>query len=502
MIDFTHGHPLALSLVADLFAQRSEFTFQPDAAPDVVRTLLEHLVETVPGPAHRTALEVCALAHLTTEALLAAVLAMPDVYELFAWLRGLSFVESGPLGLMPHDLAREVLAADLRWRNPDWHVELHHRVRAYYAARLAETQGQEQQRILFDYIFLHRDNPAVRPFFAWEESGSLLADAAGPSDWPALLAMVSRHEGEESARVASHWFTRQPEGVLVVRDERLQPAGFAALVALHQASPEELSADPAAQAAWRYLEGRAALRPGEGATLIRFWMAAEGYQGVSGVQSLIAAQAARHYLTTPRLAFSFLVCADAEFWAPAMAYFDLARIPEADYAVGGRRYGTFGHDWRAVPPLAWLDLLAAREVSSTPVTAAPPEPAEPMLVLSREAFAAAVLNALRHFAQPEALRASPLLRSRLVADRAGGGASGAERIAALWATVQEAVDALQSPPREAKLYRALYHTYIQPAPSQEQAAELLDVPFSSFRRHLKAGVERVTEALWRRELGG
>ncbi|MBI2912163.1 MAG: ATP-binding protein, partial [Chloroflexi bacterium] len=323
-----------------------------------------------------------------------------------------------------------------------------------------------------------------------------------PSDWPDLLALVSRHEGDESRRIAAHWFALQPEGVLVVRNEKLQPVGFAALVALHQATPADLSADPGAQAAWHHLESRAPLRCGECATLIRFWMAAESYQGVSSVQSLIAAQAARHYLSAPQLAFTFLVCADAEFWAPAFSYFDLARIREAEFEVGGRRYAVFGHDWRVVPPLAWLDLLAAREVSSAPVPPAPRTATEPMLVLSRETFGAAVLNALRGFTRPEALRASPLLRSRLVADRAGAAASAAERVAVLRATVQGALDGLQASPREAKLYRAVHHTYVQPAPTQEQAAELLDIPFSTFRRHLRAGVERVTEVLWRRELGG
>jgi hypothetical protein len=46
------------------------------------------------------------------------MLATPDVHELFEWLRGLSFIESGRLGLYPHDLAREALVADLRWRHP------------------------------------------------------------------------------------------------------------------------------------------------------------------------------------------------------------------------------------------------------------------------------------------------------------------------------------------------------------------------------------------------
>ena len=112
MLDFTRGHPLALSLVADMFAQGRVVQFQAEAAPDIVHTLLQQFVQKVPGPAHRTALEVCALLRVTTEGLLAELLEMPDSHELFDWLRGLSFIQSGQGGLFPHDLAREALAAD------------------------------------------------------------------------------------------------------------------------------------------------------------------------------------------------------------------------------------------------------------------------------------------------------------------------------------------------------------------------------------------------------
>jgi len=44
---------------------------------------------------------------LTTEALLAQMLAKEvDVHELFEWLRRLSFIEPGKVGLFPHDLAQ------------------------------------------------------------------------------------------------------------------------------------------------------------------------------------------------------------------------------------------------------------------------------------------------------------------------------------------------------------------------------------------------------------
>ncbi len=500
ILDFTYGYPLALSLVADVFAQRGDIHFQPNAVPDVIKALLEKFVQHVPSPAHRMALEACALVRLITETLLARMLEMPDVHELFEWLRGLSFMEPGQLGLFPHDLAREVLIADLRWRNPDWYIELHGRARTYYTSRLGQTQGQEQHRILFDYIFLHRDNPAVRPRFTWQENSTLLTDTLRQTDQPALLKMVTQYEGEESARLLAHWLQRQPQGVLVFRDAEQQPAGFVMMVALHQARSEDLSVDPAASSAWHYLQKNAPLRTGEGATLFRFWMARDTYQTVSPTQSLIFINFVQHHRLTTGLAFTFFTCAEPEDWAVMFAYADLARIPEADFEVGGRCYGAYGHDWRVLPMKAWQDLLAQREIAASAQVIQTPVKSEPLVVLSQPEFVGAVRDALQDFARPDALQNNPLLRSRLVMEQIAANAEANERIAALQSLVQEAAQSLESSPREAKYYRALYHTYLHPARTQEQAAELLDLPFSTFRRHLKNGLIRVAEILWHREI--
>ncbi|MCC7354900.1 MAG: ATP-binding protein [Anaerolineae bacterium] len=502
VLDFTHGHPLALSLVADVMAQRGAFHFQPEAAPDVVKKLLEQFVQKVPGPAHRAALESCALVRLTTEALLAEMLAIPDVHELFNWLRELSFVQSGPMGLFPHDLAREALVADLRWRNPDWYAELHRRARVYYTTRLQQTSQELQQRVLFDLIFLHRENAMVRPFLEWQMSGTVLTDAMREADRPSLLALVRQHEGDESAYLAAHWFARQPQGVMVFREAAGRVVGFVAMVALHQAGVKDWDLDPAAGAVWRCLQRRAPLRAGELATFFRFWLAADTYQAVSPIQSLIFVNVVRHYLTTPGLAFTFFPCAEPDFWSPMFAYADLARLPEADFEVGGWRYGVYGHDWRAMPPASWLAMLAAREIAAAPQAATPPLMPEPLIVLSQADFAGAARDALRDYPRPDALRSNPLLRSRLVVEQTRARGGNSERIAALQALVREASESLQSSPREAKLYRALYHTYLHPAPTQEQAAELLDLPFSTYRRHLKEGIARVADFLWQRETGG
>jgi hypothetical protein len=121
-----------------------------------------------------------------------------------------------------------------------------------------------------------------------------------------------------------------------------------------------------------------------------------------------------------------------------------------------------------------------------------------MVALSPPEFAAAVRQALRDLNRPAALARNPLLRARVVADRAGP-SPGPEALAAL---LRDAVAALAGDPRGEKLVRALDRTYLRPAPTQEAAAELLGLPFSTYRGHLARGVERVVEWCWRRELYG
>jgi hypothetical protein len=500
VLDFTHGHALALSLVADVYDQGPGVQFRPEAAPDVIQTLLDQLVQQVPGPLHRAALEASSLVRLTTESLLAALLQQADVHDLFGWLRELSFMETDKGGIFPHDLAREALTADLRWRNPDWFADLHARARGYYMTRIKGASGQEQRRILSDLVFLHRENPSVRPFFLWQELGTVFTDAFRPDDAEELADMVERHEGPESAALVVHWFSRQPHNVSVLRGGSGDPVGFLARVTLEATTVADRQLDPAVEAAWRVLN-RKPLRGGETATLYRFWMARDSYQSISPEQTRLVLNIIQDYLIVPGLAFTFVPLADPEFWRMAFEYSDMERLPDADFTIGGHHYGVYGHDWRVTPPLAWFDLLAEREMSITPPAPRARSGGDSLIVLSEADFATAVRDALRDYTDASSLADNPLTRSRLVSGIAGREATPAARAAALRKLLQESVESLQESPRLAKFHRAIYHTYFQPAVTQEQAAEILDLPFSTYRRHLRSGIEEVTARLWAREIG-
>ncbi len=66
--------------------------------------------------------------------------------------------------------------------------------------------------------------------------------------------------------------------------------------------------------------------------------------------------------------------------------------------------------------------------------------------------------------------------------------------------ILQAAQVLKSDPRAEAHYRVLDRTYLRPAPTQEKAAELLDLPFSTYRRYRDRGIEAITDWLWDRDI--
>jgi hypothetical protein len=498
VLAFTHGHPLALALVADVLARGEQLSgFDPRSEPDVVRVLLERFVREVPSPAHRMALETCVLVWATTETLLADVVGGKEAHELFAWLRGLSFIQQGPYGLFPHDLARDVLDTDLRWRNPGGHQTLVERLSDRLFARFQAARGVEQQRIWFDLLYLYRRSPVFAPYFEWATLGSSYAEPTTPGDRPAILEMVERHEGEEAVRIARYWLDRQPHVFLIFRDLAGAIFGFMAHLSLHDATAEDIAADPAALAALAFAERHGPVRPGEEILHLRFWMHREAYQGVSPALNLAAVNCSIHWTANPKLAWNFVATADPTFHEPHFTGIHIPRAPDADFTVGGQRYGVFAHDWRRQPAKTWMR-LKHEAVSATGAVPEPPRVSPSISILSRTEFAEATRQALRDFTRLDRLATNPLVQTRLVVNATDPDSPPT----ALQALIRAATANLTTNPKDAKLHRALWHTYLEPAPTQEQAAELLGLPFNTYRYHLTKGIERVADWLWQRELTG
>ncbi|SFK65403.1 AAA family ATPase [Amycolatopsis sacchari] len=197
VLSFAGGNPLALALAAR--AARDDGTpWTP--GQDLVATLLPQLVGELPSPRHRRALEICAHARFTSEALLRELLG-EDAPLLFEWLRAQPFVESHPDGLFPHDAVREAVEADLRWRDPDSFADLHAQVREHVFQQLRVAPENRLRQSVGALGHLYRRD---RPLAKWLDEDDV-PDAPGawlrltdPDETDPVIAAVWRHARENA----------------------------------------------------------------------------------------------------------------------------------------------------------------------------------------------------------------------------------------------------------------------------------------------------------------
>jgi len=501
----THGHPLAVSLLIDAVRRSGPMADVPATLqdlPDVVTALLNRLVDQAPTGPHRAALQVSAHAAVTTEPLLRAVLpADPqEASDLWDWLRDVTIMEDAHSGLRPHDVARDVLEAELRWRDPDTYADIHRRLRGYLVDQVKSSAGNPDalQHAAADLIFLIRDHPIGGAHWDWEAlDEGLEQKPVEPEEAEVIIAMTRTTQGEQQADLAAHWLDCQPEAFRVFRDPDGEIAGYAARLALHLARPEDIAVDPGTTALWAYAQQHRTPRPGEQVLAWRFLVDRdpdERHPRISG--TMFGAWHVSDILLRPTTAWEFDACyTDLEHWEEFFNHWDFVHAPEADYMVGTTRYVAFAHDWRRVGVADWLERTAARELGEQ-VSVSPTASAA---VLSHEEFATSVKQALRSLHQPQALLRNPLLASGVVQSALREHPENRpDQI--LRALILDAAQVLKSDPRAESQYRVLDRTYLRPAPTQEKAAELLDLPFSTYRRYRDHATEAITDWLWDKDI--
>ena len=481
------GHPLTMALLADLAASGQVPDTLADA-PDLISTLLESFLRDVPSQAHLTGLAACAIAWLTTEDLLAELVGA-DAPAVWRWLARRPFVTSGPRGLSAHDLARDVLDAEFERRAPERYRSLspdHLRPRGGRPAR--RHRRPDRQLHAQQLFFLLRNSPLASAISALRARGSAAVVPARPDEHDPVCAIIERFEGPASAQLARAWLGEQPEHLSVVRTGG-GVAGFAYPVLCPSGSVLE-DRDPVVRAVLDHVAREGPLRPGERVAICRFCAGAREHQ--RDPYALLAANVSHLIeLVTRPLAWSVVVVVDTEHVAPFADYIAFAPLVEVD--VGGLRHVAYGIDWRRVPVDAWLDLM--RERAHSGETGPPPAALLRPPPLDRARFAAAVKTALQTLHRPDQLATNPLLGSALAATATGPTAE------QLRATIDNAVAYLGNQPKGDQLRAVLHRTYLRPAPTQEAAAEVLDLPLSTYRRYLAKALDQLTDLLWTVEIG-
>ncbi|MEU4690051.1 AAA family ATPase [Actinoplanes sp. NPDC023714] len=475
------GHPLTLALLADV-AGGGAVPASLAEVPDLISVLLESLLRDAPSEAHMTGLATCARAWLTTEDLLRRTVGA-DAPEVWQWLRRRPFVQCRPAGLTPHDLTREILEAEFERRSPERYRELHRIVHDHAVAGVRSTTGVDRQMLAQQLAYLHRRSPLTDTYFTLRSQGTAVVLPAVPEEHATVLELIERTEGRESAVLAEGWLADEPDHVNVVRTGD-GIVGFTYGIFCPCGSPME-NRDPVIKKILEYVGSTAPTRPGERVDIGRFWAGVRDGQRDMYAQLAGTVTSIITWCTEP-LAWSFVVSVEPEHWGPFFGY--LGFRPLVEVTAGGRRHVAYGMDWRRFPVEDWLAMMSEREHQGG--TGPPPDSALRPLPLSRAAFGDAVRRVLHDLHRPDRLAACPLAGSRL------GTSAGEVR-----ASVEAAIGRLAGTPKGEQSRAVLNRTFVRAAPSQEAAAEVLGLPFSTYRRHLARAVEQVTELLWAVEIG-
>ncbi|RCG21644.1 ATP-binding protein [Streptomyces reniochalinae] len=487
-----HGLPLALTLIADARA-RSAGTgerrphWELRHSPDLVRELLRLLLRETPSLAQADALYVLALARITTEELVRHGLgtSAQEARQLCAWLRGLSFVRSTTEGLVPHELARDALLADLRWRGAEKYERLLGQLHGYLAHRLSQRTGDRWSNGA-DLAYVGRDNRVLRAAFDWRGAHRLMPRPARQDDLKTVLAGVEEEHGDQAVLLAEQWWAHQPSAFTVFEDARREVVDWLIAPCL-EAGTAEMPDDPVALAALEQVSAWAPLRRSERLLLPR-WST-----GAHGASPAVAFGLTTLWATTPGLAVSWTATVGEPASLPSVLALYGHQPADSVLDVDGRRVTPFVHDWRLVPFGRWSHTLPTRLLTDEPPAARAPAvaPGPPM---PWPDFADAVKQAYRSMRDTRRLAENALLDTRLVPP--GSGAS------ALRDVLTETVARLCSSPGQQQLGTVLDLTYVSGPRSQQAAASRAALSFSTYRRRLSTALTKAAELLRERELYG
>ena len=309
-----------------------------------------------------------------------------------------------------------------------------------------------------DALYVTRTRPTNVAFFDWNALDDARVEPAEPADARWIFELVARHEGPASAKLAAQLVAcpaRRLPGLPRARTTRR--FGFLALLDIGEAG-RSAPVDPAIAAARAFVERHGPAAEARALCICAGGCTPSAYQAVTAAINLTAMHVVSHCMTRPGMAWNFVAMADPAFWAAHFDGVNFPRAPEADFEVGGRRYGVFAHDWRVEPPADWM-MGGATPMPFAAARAGPGRPRrpEPGRLPARRARRPCATTPV-----PTPWPTGPLRSSPAVAGRAGRARRAPRRSRRL---LREAAEALlvqparpEAPPRRlAHLLRAAGH---------------------------------------------
>ena len=461
IVDWAAGSPLALALAADAAIADPGWNAAtaPDR-PDILRSLLNRLVETELHEVRPSALGIAIVARTTTPELLRAVLPGDDADLSYRQLSELTITEELGTGIALHDLARKALLADLRLRNPELERDTRRRIADYVYSR-----GMAGDLTMMMDMAHLVENPLLRWGFGWDGNASFRIDSVRPGDAERIESLTNSH-AREWWKLTRRYFTEAPDRVAVARDLSDHVCGF--LVSMSLATAPAFANDDPIAGPW-LAHARKNAAAGESV----MWHAAIDFtqgqvQAMLGIAGMLRCGAAR-----PRFAYLPIDPAlpGALEFAGALGASHLADL---DVQIGDAAVQCHRLDYGPGGVFTFIRAQIYAELG-LPVPQSPQQSA---------ADPEAVREILRNFRVPRELARSPLAQGTTAQERA----ESVQRM--VWQAANEAFGDSES---EKLLRSVLIAGYLEPLRSHEEAANKLLLSRAAYFRRLRTAVERLAE---------
>ena len=351
VVNFTSGHPLALTLAAAAMAERPDITLREVESQRVIAELTQVFLEDVTDDTARSALEAASVVRRTTLSLLGAML--PDISpnDAYAQLEALPFVERASDGLLIHDLVQQAIASDLRANDPDRYAT--YRRAAWNRLRSEFTVGSRTSvwRYTADMIYLI-DHPAIHGTFFPSDAHLYAVEPATENDFGAIRSIVLQHDGPEMLEIIHQWWQRRPEAFYTARGRDNDVAGYYAMLQVYQDDDPAQYDDPMTRLWWQQMQ----INPVDDGHMVLFvlrWIAKDTGEDPSAVQGALWLDIKRAYMQYPQTRRLYGILYDTQTWMPIFSQLGFQRL-DVNLTLDGKTFAALMNDFGPQLVPGWM----------------------------------------------------------------------------------------------------------------------------------------------------
>jgi DNA-binding winged helix-turn-helix (wHTH) protein len=350
VLDLCHGHPLALALVTDEVRRLGRVPSR--LGPDLVRALSKRCVEQAPTALHRAALEACARSHTTTVSLLSEVVDAASAVMLFEWLAEQSYVSTGPEGLWPHELVRDAIDEELRWRDPAGSRALQHAVNRHLIRLL--QKGLSVSHTILELQYLERRSPVMRRFFDFSALGTISVRPASTADASGIARLRDAGLPPSERALFDHWRHHGATRTSTANRRNGELCGVTQVLRLDGLDDLSAAADPVVSDVRQALGDALA----DGTSLMSRFTVPDGERrGLNPAMNALQNSHLMLWATEPNLRFYVVAVLHPDRFAPLLEGTRFQRLAGCDRVIDGIPFSCFVHDWQAEPWTEWRDRL-------------------------------------------------------------------------------------------------------------------------------------------------